>query len=418
MASAGSRRVLIIVQNLPVPFDRRVWLEATTLVGAGYTVSVICPRARGFDRSFEVLEGVEIHRYPLPVEATGALGLVVEFLWCFVMTLGRMVRVGVRGPGFDVVHVCNPPETYWPLGWVCHALGKRFVFDHHDLSPEMYDAKFERPSRLVARVLRRLERETFRVADVVITTNDSHATVARERGAVPADRIHVVRSGPDPARLTRYPPDPAWRHGAPHLLVYLGEICKQDGVDHLVRAVRELRDHFGRDDVHCVLVGGGPHQPAIRAYADEIGVGDLCTFTGRVSDDELCRILSSADVAVDPDPLTAWSDRSTMNKIMEYMFFGLPIAAYALTENRVSAQDAARYAEPNDERALAGVIDELLDDPTARARMSTFGRDRLERELAWCHSAPVLLQAYEQVFDGRPTPVAAAPGADDRGGTR
>jgi glycosyltransferase involved in cell wall biosynthesis len=405
MASAGSRRVLIIVQNLPVPFDRRVWQEATTLAGSGYTVSVICPKAKGFNRSFEELEGIRIHRYSLPIDASGALGFVTEFLWCFVATMVKVAQVALRGPGFDVVHVCNPPETYWPLGWICRALGKRFIFDHHDLSPEMYRAKFDRPSELVNRALLRLERETFRVADVVITTNESHAAVARSRGGVADENIFVVRSGPDLNRLTRYPADPAWHKGARHLLVYLGEICKQDGADHLVRAVRDLRDHFGRDDFHCVFVGGGPHQPAVKAYADEIGVADLCTFTGRVSDDLLCRILSSADVAVDPDPLTEWSDQSTMNKIMEYMFFGLPIAAYALTENRVSAQDAAWYAKSNDERALAGVISKLLDDPERRARMSAFGRERLERSLAWQHSMPALLQAYDRVFDRQPVTV-------------
>lgn len=410
MASAGRRRVLIIVQNLPVPFDRRVWLEATTLQRAGYDVSVICPRAKGFTASYELLEGVHIHRYALPFDADGALGFVGEFVWCFLATMRKVVRVALRGPGFDAVHVCNPPETYWPLGWICRLLGKPFLFDHHDLSPEMYDAKFDEPNALVRRVLVWFERQTFRVADVVVTTNGSHADIARTRGGKVDDDIFVVRSGPDVERLTRYPVDLQWRRGATHQLVYLGEICKQDGADHLVRAVRDLREHFGRHDFHCVFVGGGPHQPAIRAYADEIGVGDLCTFTGRVSDDLLCRILSSADVAVDPDPLTPWSDRSTMNKIMEYMYFGLPIAAYGLHENRVSAQDAALYADANDERALASAIDTLLDDPARRAAMSVFGRERLEQSLAWQHAAPVLLRAYDRLFGAarRSAPVGSA----------
>jgi glycosyltransferase involved in cell wall biosynthesis len=413
MASAGSRRrVLIIVQNLPVPFDRRVWLEATTLAAAGYAVSVICPKAKGFNRSFEVLEGIRIHRYPLPIDASGALGFISEFLWCFVRTIMKVVRVAAVGGGFDAIHVCNPPETYWPLGWVCRALGKRFLFDHHDLSPEMYQAKFDQPSRLVRRALLAMERETFRAAHVVVTTNGSHAQVARTRGRKRDEDIFIVRSGPDLTRLTRDPRDPQWHRGKRHLLVYLGEICKQDGADHLVRAVRELRDGWGRDDVHCVFVGGGPHQPVIRAYATEIGVADLCTFTGRVSDELLCRILSSADVAVDPDPLTAWSNQSTMNKIMEYMFFGLPIVAYDLAEHRVSAQSAAIYAEANDERRLAAEISGLLDDPRRRAEMAAFGRRRLEDHLAWQHSAPVLLEAYRRLFDGapaRPVAVTAEP---------
>lgn len=405
MASAGERlagrpRVCIVVQNLPVPFDRRVWLEATTLARAGWQVSVICPKAKGFDESFEVLEDVHVYRYKLPVDAQGALGFVTEFAWCFVRTSMKTVRVALRGRGFDVLHVCNPPETYWPLGWVWKRLGKRFLFDHHDLSPEMYQAKFGGSGGVALAGLRFLERMTFRVADIVVTTNESHRLIAVERGGMRPGDVYVVRSGPDLGRLAVYPPDPGWRKGKRHLLVYLGEICRQDGVDHLVRAVRLLRDEIGRDDVHCVLVGGGPHQPAVKAYAEEVGAADLCTFTGRVSDEELCRILSSADVGVDPDPKNDWSDKSTMNKIMEYMFFGLPVVAYDLAETRVSAQAAAVYAEASSELDLAKRIDELLDDPDRRREMGDAGRARVREELAWEHSAPVLLAAYGRLWDG------------------
>jgi glycosyltransferase involved in cell wall biosynthesis len=400
MASPGRRRrVLIVVQNLPVPFDRRVWLEATTLARSGYDVSVICPKAKGFNASFEVLEDVHIYRYPLPVDAQGALGFIAEFLWCFLRTAGKTLRVALRGRGFDVLHVCNPPETYWPLAYACRLFGKRFLFDHHDLSPEMYEAKFDGGgSRRMVAGLRFLERMTFRVADLVVTTNDSHKRIAVERGGLDPDDVFVVRSGPDLTRLTVYPPDPGWRRGKRHLLVYLGEICKQDGVDHLIRAVRLLRDEFGREDVHCVLIGGGPHQPSIKAYAEEVGVADLCTFTGRVSDEQLCRILSSADVGVDPDPKNPWSDKSTMNKIMEYMYFGLPIVAYDLTENRYSARDAAVYARANSERELARRIADLLDDPQRRAAMGARGGERVRRALAWEYSAPALLAAYDRLF--------------------
>jgi glycosyltransferase involved in cell wall biosynthesis len=399
MASAGKgRRVLIVVQNLPVPFDRRVWLEATTLTRAGYQVSVICPKAKGFDASFEVLEGVDIYRYGVPIDAEGPLGFAVEFAWCFVRTAMKSLRVSVLGRGFDVLQACNPPETYWLLAYVWRLFGKSFMFDHHDLSPEMYRAKFPEGSRQVEAGLRFLERRTFRAADLVITTNESHKRVAIERGDVPPDDVYIVRSGPDLTRLTVYPPEPTWRKGKQHLLVYLGEICKQDGVDHLVRAVKLLRDELGRDDFHCVLVGGGPYQPSIKAYAEEIGVADLCTFTGRVSDDQLCRILSSADIGVDPDPKNEWSDKSTMNKIMEYMYFGLPIVAYDLTENRLSAAAAAVYAEANREHELARSIADLLDDPAHGAQMGAIGRRRLSDHLAWEHSAPILLAAYQRLL--------------------
>jgi glycosyltransferase involved in cell wall biosynthesis len=412
MASAGKRRVLIVVQNLPVPFDRRVWLEATTLARAGYQVSVISPKAKGFTASFEVLEDVHIYRYGLPVDAQGAGGFVAEFLWCFVRTAMKTFRVVLRGRGFDVLHVCNPPETYWPLARFWKLFGKRFLFDHHDLSPEMYQVKFDSEGGAALGGLRFLERQTFKAADLVITTNESHKRIAAERGGKAADDVYVVRSGPDLGRLTVYPPDPAWRNGKRHLIAYLGEICKQDGVDHLVRAVKLLRDELGRSDVHCILVGGGPHQPAIKAYAEEIGVADACTFTGRVSDDDLCRILSSADLGVDPDPKNPWSDKSTMNKIMEYMFFGLPVVAYDLTEARVSAGDAAVFVEPNRERELANGIVELLDDADRRRAMGAAGRERVRNALAWEHSAPVLLAAYDRLWPGGDRPGDA--GATDR----
>lgn len=388
----------MVVQNLPVPFDRRVWLEATTLAGAGYQVSVICPKAKGYERSYEVISGVRIHRYRAPGEAHGTLGLAWEAIWCFVRTAMKVLRVALWGGGYDVLHVCNPPETFWPLAYAGRPFGKRFVFDHHDLSPEMYEAKFARRSRLVRAALLALERETFRAADVVITVNESHRRIALERGRRAPEDVFVVRSGPDQSRLVVHPPDPARRHGRAHELVYLGEICAQDGVDHLIRALRVLRDDLGRGDVHCTVVGGGPHQPEIRAYAEEIGVGDMCTFTGRVSDDELCRILSSADVAVDPDPKNSWSDKSTMNKVVEYLFFGLPVVGYALAENQVSAGAAGLFARPNDEGDLARRIEELLEAPARREEMGRVGRDRVRCALSWEHSVPALLAAYERVL--------------------
>jgi glycosyltransferase involved in cell wall biosynthesis len=398
-ASAGRRRrILIIVQNLPVPFDRRVWLEATTLTRAGYHVSVVCPKGKGYDASRESLEGVDIYRYAVPIDARGTAGFIAEFAWCFLRTAVLSFRVALAGRGFDVLHVCNPPETYWPLGWFWRLSGKRFVFDHHDLSPEMFAVKFGARQGLLHRALLFLERRTFAVADIVIATNESHKRLAIARGGKQPEEVFVVRSGPELSRFRRYEADAAWRRGKRHLLVYLGEICLQDGVDHLVRALRLLRDELGRRDFHCVFVGGGPHQPAIVRYAGALGVADLCTFTGRVSDDELCRILSSADLAVGPDPKNAWSDQSTMNKIIEYMYFALPIVAYDLTETRISAGEAALYAPPNSEAALAGGIDALLDDPDRRARMGRIGVDRVRGALAWDYSVAPLLAAYEAVF--------------------
>lgn len=389
-------RVVIVVQNLPVPYDRRVWLEATTLVEAGYDVTVICPATAEFPRRHEQLEGVTIRRYRLPV-GTGTVGLLVEFAWALVAVGTILARLRRQGP-IDVLHACNPPETYWVLARALRLGGTRFLFDHHDLSPEMYRAKFAEPRPLIHRALLWLERRTYRAADGVLATNESYRRIVSARTGYDPDRVTVVRSGPSLDRFTRMEPDPSLRRGRRHLLVFLGEVGEQDGVDALIRVVRRLVDDGV--DVHCLVIGGGPHQPVIRDYADELGVADHCTFTGRISDDaELSRLLSSADVGVVPDPNTDWSRSSTMNKVMEYMFFGMPVAAFDLPETRVSAAGAAVYARPDDVEDLARVITELLEDPDRRARLGGIGMTRVTEELAWEHSVTPLLGAYKQVLD-------------------
>jgi glycosyltransferase involved in cell wall biosynthesis len=399
-AVRGGRRVLIIVQNLPVPFDRRVWLEATTLQRSGFEVTVICPKLKGWNRGREVIDDVEIYRYPLPIDAQGPIGYIAEFAWCFLCTTLLSIRVAISGRGFDVIHACNPPDTYWLLARFWGLLGKRFLFDHHDLSPEMYVVKFSKPLPVVLKGLRWLERQTFRTAQVVITTNESHKNIAVTRGRVASDRVYVVRSGPDLRRFQVVPSEPEWRAGKPFLIAYLGEICPQDGVENLIDALGILREELGRHDFHCVLIGGGPHARAVRDHADQIGVADLCTFVGDVYDSAvLCRILSSAHLGVVPDPKNPYSDISTMNKVMEYMFFGLPVTGFNLTENRFSAGEAAEYATGKSSSDLARRISGLLDDPQKRERMGEIGRRRVAEQLAWEHSVPNLMAAYDRIFD-------------------
>ena len=362
---------------------------------------MICPKLKGWNRSREVIDDIEIYRYPLPIDASGALGYVAEFGWCFCYTALLSARVAISGRGFDVIHACNPPETYWLLGRLWRVFGKRFLFDHHDLSPEMYLAKFASPRSLVSNALKALERQTFKAAQVVITTNESHKAVAIERGGVAPDRVYVVRSGPDLRRFQIVPPEPQWAAGKPFLIAYLGEICPQDGVENLVDALRVMRDELGRNDFHCVLIGGGPHAAAVRDHAGRTGVAELCTFVGDVYDSSvLCRILSSAHLGVVPDPRNPYSDISTMNKVMEYMFFGLPVTGFDLKENRVSAGEAAEYASGNSARDLARQISNLLDDPERRRRMGEAGRRRVTEQLAWEHSVPHLMAAYNRIFDG------------------
>jgi glycosyltransferase involved in cell wall biosynthesis len=403
VARRKQKRVLIVVQNLPVPFDRRVWLEATTLAGAGYAVSVICPKLKGYNASHETLEGVAIYRYGVPIDPSSKAGFVAEIIWAFMRTFFLSIRVALFGGGFDLIHACNPPETYWMLGRFWSLFGKRFIFDHHDLSPELFEVKFEGKKGFFHRLLLVFERESHRTAQVSIVTNESYKEVAVARGDADPDLVFVVRSGPDLNRFQRFDPDPSLKAGKPYLVAYLGEVGTQDGVDGLVRVARILRDDLGRDDVHFLVIGGGEHQPSIVALADTMGIADLFTFTGDVRDDErLCRLLSSADLGVDPVPKNAWSDRSTANKVVEYLYFGLPFVGYDLAEARRSAGDAGAYAEPGSEEDFARVIAGLLDDPDRRKTMGEVGIDRLESELAWQHSVEPLLSAYATAFGESP----------------
>ncbi len=389
------------MQNLPVPLDRRVWLEATTLADAGYVVTVICPKGRGgkYVVSRETIEDIEIFRYPAPPDADSLFGYVFEFAYCWLMTAMLSVRAALSR-GFDIIHACNPPETYFALALAYRPAGKRFLFDHHDLSPEMYLAKGGKRGGVLHRALLFLERLTFRAADVVIATNESHREVAIRRGRVDADRIFVVRSGPDLDRLRQVPEEPELRGGRRHLVCYLGEMCPQDGVDLLLEAAKVFVDEMGRSDTKFVVIGGGPALPDLKRMKSALGLDEHVEFTGRISDEDLCRYLSTADVCVDPDPFTEWSNQSTMNKVVEYMAFERPIVAFNLKENRFSAGDAAVYATPNDVREFAKLIDTLLDDEPRRREMGRSGRKRVVEELSWKHSQPRLLAAYTRITGG------------------
>ena len=396
-ASPGRpRRILIIVENLPVPFDRRVWQEATTLRAAGYGVSVICPTRPGFERFHEVLDGVHIYRHPLPVEADTALGYVVEYGFALAAELCLALVVLARH-GFDVIHACNPPDDIFLVGRFFKLFGKRFVFDHHDLNPELYESKFGGRGRLY-RVLAWLERRTFRAADMVISTNASYRAVAIERGGVLPERVHVVRSGPSLERLKAVPPVAAWKRGRAFLVGYVGVMGKQEGLPILLEAAEHIVRGLGREDVQFCLVGTGTELEAMRALARAMGLADYVTFTGRAPDQVLLEVLNTADVCVNPDPKNPLNDKSTMNKIMEYMALGKPIVQFDLTEGRVSAEDASLYATPNDPVDLAAKIVRLLDDPEARARMGRRGQERIRTTLEWKYEAARLLDAYRALF--------------------
>lgn len=408
-AVRAAPEILILVENLSVPFDRRVWMEATTLREAGYGVSVICPRSDG--RPFyEQLEGVRIYRYPLP-SLEGMVGHLVEYAIALPVTFVLSCLVYARH-GVDAIQGANPPDLFFLVAAPVRLLGVKFVFDHHDLTPEICDSRWHGWRRVV---LRRLclwaERATFRVADRVIATNESYRQVAVGRGGVPAERVAVVRSGPRLAQFRPVPPVPAFKNGRPYLVAYLGVMGPNDGIDQLLAAIAHLVHIRGRRDIEFVLIGSGDLQPKMVSCCRALGLEDCVSFTGRIPDDEVIRYLSTADLCVAPDPKDALNDVSSMNKIVEYMALGKPIVAFDLREARVSAGEGAVYATPNDASALGERIVELLADPERRRRMGEIGRARFETTLAWEHQRGALLAVYRSLF---PAPQGGAGNAARR----
>ena len=396
MASAG-KRILFIVENLPSPFDRRVWQEATTLHQNGYQVAIICPTGKGYEEKYECLDGIHIYRHPLPPEAEGALGYALEYsvalYWEFYLSFKVLFS-----HGFDAIHACNPPDLIFLVGgFFKFFFHKKFLFDHHDINPELYEAKFGRRD-FFYRLMLLCERLTFKTADRSIATNESYKQIAIERGGMHPDKVTVVRSGPKLDRLKIIEPVLPLKKGRKHLVGYVGVMGKQEGIDYLLRALHYIVEHKNRTDVHFGLVGGGTELTSLQAYAKALGVEDYVTFTGRVSDQQMLGMLNTADVCVNPDVANEMNDKSTMNKIMEYMALAKPIVQFDLSEGRFSAQEASLYARRNDTKDLAEKILLLLDDQVKRKAMGDFGRNRIITELEWKYEEPKLLEAYRLLF--------------------
>jgi glycosyltransferase involved in cell wall biosynthesis len=390
-------RILIIVQNLAVPFDRRVWLECQTLRCAGYQVTVICPRGED-SVPHRVLDGVEIYTYRPYAPGGRAAGFVAEYAYSFAATVRLALRARREGGPFDVVQACNPPDIFWPLARMLRMRdGTRFVFDHHDLCPELYESRFGHVGTLPYRGLVLLERATFHTADRVMSTNESYAQVARVRGGKPAEHVTVVRTGPDPERLKQGESDASLRRGRRSLVAYLGVMGPQDGVDLALRAANVIVNEHGRRDISFTFMGGGDSYHDLVALRDELGLTDYVEMPGRVPDAFVNAVLSTADLGLCPDPLNPLNDVSTMNKTMEYMAFKLPVVAFDLRETRVSADEAAVYVEPNNVEHYARAIESLLDFPELRTAMGVYGRERVERELAWEHQQCSYLRVIDEL---------------------
>lgn len=395
-ASAGKRPgVLIIVQNLPVPFDARVWQEARTLRDAGYAISIICPKGKGYTAAYEAVEGINIYRHDL-WEADRPLGFLVEYALALFHETRLAWRVYFRN-GFSLIHACNPPDLIFLVALPFKLMGKKFLFDHHDINPEFFVSKFGRKG-FFYQLLLVAERLTYACADVSIATNESYRAIAIRRGHMLPEKVTVVRSGPDLNRMRRGPPVPALKQGKPYLVGYVGVIGNSEGLDQLLMGIHYIVTEKGRTDVHFGLVGGGPELARLKAQAKDLGIEPFVTFTGRVPDDEMLRWLNTADVCVGADPFTEMNDLSTMNKVVEYMALAKPIVQYDVLEGRVSAGDASLYARNGDWRDFADKILALLDDPAKRLNMAQVGRKRIEDELSWDHQIPKLLSAYAAVL--------------------
>jgi glycosyltransferase involved in cell wall biosynthesis len=383
----------MLLENNPYPTDPRVRAEARTLTEAGHRVTVVAPGAPGQPWR-EDLDGVMVYRYPAPPAAEGVWGYIWEYGYSMAAMFLLSVLVSIR-QGFDVIHAHNPPDMLALIAAPYKLFGVRFVFDHHDIAPEMYEARFPRPRRSVSRALCFFERLSFRLADHVISTNDSYRAIALERGGLPPRRVTVVRNGPDLARLRPVRGDPELRRKAGTILGYVGALGPQDGVDHLIRALAHLVHDLDRRDVYCVIVGAGDAMAGLQRLTAEMDLESHVWFAGRVPDADLVRYLCTADICLVPDPSNPFTDRSTMIKMGEYMALAKPTVAFDLPEHRVTAQDAALYARPNDHRDFARKIVELMDAPAMRRRMGERGKARAEDRLAWNHHKHRLLAAYD-----------------------
>jgi glycosyltransferase involved in cell wall biosynthesis len=389
-------RVLIIIQNLWVPFDRRVWLECQALVAAGYDVTVVCPKGPG-DPSYEVIDGVSVHKYKAYAPGGSKVSFVWEYAYSFLMTLRLVFRARKAGR-FQVLQACNPPDIFWPIAMLLRRLdGTKFVFDHHDLCPELFQSRFGGTTSLPYKGLRFLERTTHRQADHVISTNDSYRRIAITRSGKANHDVTVVRTGPDPDKLLRGAADESLRRGHRYLVTYIGVMGPQDGVDIVVRAADHIVNDLDRTDIAFTLMGGGDSFDDVVALRDELGLAEHVEFTGRVPDETVRAVMSTADLGLSPDPKNPLNDVSTMNKTMEYMAFELPVVAFDLVETKVSAADAAVYVEPNDVAQYGEAIVELLDDEVRRRRMAKLGRERVEQVLAWKHQRKAYLEVYDQL---------------------
>ena len=388
---ANIRKVLMLVENVPAPQDRRVWPEAIVLRDNGYQVSIISPKGTVDQReSYTCIDDIHIYRYHIPVIKQKFIGHVIEYTVALSMSFWLSLKVLFQR-GFDAIHTANPPDIFFIIGLFYRLLGKKFIFDQHDLSPELFQVIFKKRSKLMYRAMRFFEVCSYKVADLVITTNESQKRFAIDRGHCRPDRVFVVRNGPAMKKWRAVRPDPQLKAGRPFLLGYVGVMGVQDGVEYTIYALHELVYDRGRRDIALVLLGDGRNLSVLRALASSLHLDEYINFTGWVSDEEVLRYLAVVDIGLIPDPQNGLNEYSTMLKTMDYMASGTPIVAFDLVETRFTAQQAALYAGPNLTADFADKIEKLLADEELRVKMGQFGRRRIEEELSWEHTSKNLV---------------------------
>jgi glycosyltransferase involved in cell wall biosynthesis len=399
-----SRRVLIVEENSYVPIDPRVWQEVTTLRDAGWHTTVICPAAERINADSETpvvigtaddLEGVTVYRFALNRAEGSKMGYLSEYVSAF-MSIARLSWRVWRQGRFDIIHFCNPPDIFFPIGMFYRLLGARFVFDHHDLFPELTAWRY---SGLTGRLLyvftRVMEYLTFRTANVIISTNESYRLIAMGRGQVSENRVIVLRNGPKSDKFLPVEPASMLKRDLPFMACYAGVMGYEDGIPELLASIRYIVHEMGRRDILFTILGDGALRPQALMQVKEWGLESVVHMPGMIHDNLLLRqYLSTADVCLSPEPLTPLNAHSTFIKVGEYMAIGKPVVAYDLPETRYTAEEAAIYVTPGEIEEFGRAIVTLLADPERRRLMGEYGRLRILKDLSWEHQKENLFRAY------------------------